>query len=121
VSTHVSVIGFPARANGAIVSIATVTVDVFVHPLLGLVTITVYVPGLLIVGLFVVPPETIPGPDQLNVAPVVEDVTEIELLVVVHVNVAVAVVLMFGGVISLITKTELTAVQPVSGSVTVTT
>lgn len=84
-------------------------------------TTTVYVPGVLIVGDDVEPPDTIPVPDQLYVAPVVVDVTLIVPDVFVHVIVAVDVVDILGGVISLITNTELTAVHPVFGSVTVTT
>jgi hypothetical protein len=51
----------------------TATVEVAVHPLAGFVTVIVYVPAALTFGVAVVPPEAIPGPDQLNVAPAVEE------------------------------------------------
>jgi hypothetical protein len=55
--------------------------------LAGSVTVRVYVPAVFTVGVAVFPPETIPGPAQLKVAPDVEEdpfnVTE----VAVHVSV----------------------------------
>jgi len=50
---------------GSVILLLTKTVAVFVQPLEGSVTVTVYVPNALIAGLEVVPPETIPGPFQL--------------------------------------------------------
>jgi len=47
----------------------TRAVAVLVHPFAELVTVTVYVPASLTVGLAVVPPETMPGPAQLNSFP----------------------------------------------------
>ena len=47
----------------------TSAVAVLVHPFAELVTVTVYVPVELTVGFAVVPPETIPGPDQLKPVP----------------------------------------------------
>jgi len=47
----------------------TSAVASLVQPLAELVTVTVYVPLSLTVGLAVVPPETMPGPVQLNSIP----------------------------------------------------
>ena len=51
----------------------TLTFAVLVQLLAGLVTVTVYDPIAFTVGVAVAPPETIPGPDQLKVAPPVEE------------------------------------------------
>ena len=58
------VISVPALALGPGLVPAT-TVEELVHPFAGSVTVTVYVPGKFTVGVEVVPPEEIPGPDQL--------------------------------------------------------
>jgi hypothetical protein len=44
-----------------------------VHPFEGSVTVKLYVPAAFTVGLAVLLPDTIPGPDQLKVAPEVEE------------------------------------------------
>ena len=64
----------------------TGAVAVLVHPLAEFVTVTVYVPDALTVGLAVVPPVTIPGPVQLNPVPLVV-AAERTIEVVAQVNV----------------------------------
>ena len=59
---QVSANGAPATKFGKVPLFVTDTVAVFVHPLAGLVTVTVYVPAAFTVGDEVVPPETIPAP-----------------------------------------------------------
>lgn len=51
----------------------TTTCEGAEHPLDGSVTVNVYVPAAFTVGAAVLPPEIIPGPAQLKVAPLVED------------------------------------------------
>ena len=83
-----------------------------------MVTVTVYVPDALTVGLAVVPPEAIPGPAQLNPDPVVvaaERTTD----VIVHVSVP-PVALAPGGVMLEFTNAVALFVQPVAELVTVT-
>ena len=85
VVVHVSVPPV-ALALGGVMSEFTNAVAVLVHPLAEFVTVTVYVPEELTIGLAEVPPETMPGPAQLNPVPLVvaaERTTD----VVVHVNV----------------------------------
>ena len=65
VVVHVSVPPV-ALAPGAEIFALTAAVDVLVQPLDDVVTVTVYVPLELTLGFAVVPPETIPGPAQLN-------------------------------------------------------
>ena len=70
VVVQVSVPPVALAPGGSIVEF-TLAVVVLVHPLAEFVTVTVYVPDELTVGLAVVPPETIPGPAQLNPVPLV--------------------------------------------------
>jgi hypothetical protein len=71
---HVNVWDAPAFASGLVVLEDTTTFDEEVQPFAGSVTVTVYVPAVLTVGLAVFAPDTIPAPVQLNVAPdVAED------------------------------------------------
>ena len=70
---------------GAILPSVTDAVAVLVHAVALFVTVTVYVPVELTVGFAVVPPETIPGPAQLN--PVPPPAAERTTEVVVHVSV----------------------------------
>jgi hypothetical protein len=65
VTRQVNERGAPAVAVGGVVLELTTTVPTFVQPVAGLVTVTVYVPDIFIVAVFVVPPETTPGPPQL--------------------------------------------------------
>ena len=58
-----------ALAPGAVTLLLTSAVTVLVQPLAEFVTLTVYVPDELTVGFAVVPPETMPGPAQLNPVP----------------------------------------------------
>ena len=71
-------------------------------------------------GVDVFPPETIPGPDQLNVAPPVDELALIVPLVVVHVNARGGPAVTFGGLVFDETETVAVFVQPVTGLVTVT-
>ena len=64
----------------------TAALAVLVHPVAELMTVTVYVPVALTRGFAVVPPETMPGPDQLKPDPVA-DPAESTTDVVVQVNV----------------------------------
>ena len=57
--------GAPAVTFGKAPELVTLTVAVLVHPLAGLVTVTVYVPTALTVAVEVVPPAIIPDPAQL--------------------------------------------------------
>ena len=89
-----------------------------VQPFPELVTVTVYVPEELTVGLAVVPPEAMPGPAQLNPVPLdvaAERTTE----VVVHVRVP-PVTLAPGGVMSEFTNAVAALVHPLDELVTVT-
>jgi len=70
VVVHVSVPPVALAPGGVIVE-PTDAMAVLVHPFAELVTVTVYVPDELTVGLAVVPPETTPGPAQLNPVPLV--------------------------------------------------
>ena len=60
-----------ALAPGEEVLLLTNTVAVLVQPLAEFVTVTLYVPEELTLGFAVVPPDTIPGPLQLNPVPAV--------------------------------------------------
>jgi hypothetical protein len=66
---QVSVPVVDALAFGTAVLVATEVVAVFVQPVEGSVTVTVYAPCKFTVAVAVLPPETTPGPLQLNVAP----------------------------------------------------
>ena len=55
-----------ALAPGAAMSCVTGAVAVLVQPFAVFVIVIVYVPEALTLGLSVVPPETMPGPAQLN-------------------------------------------------------
>jgi hypothetical protein len=78
---HVMICAAPAFASGNPVPEFTAALLVEVQPFEASETVNVYVPAAFTVGVAVVPPETIPGPLQLNVAPeVVEEpfsVTEV--------------------------------------------
>ena len=96
----------------------TRAVAVLVQPLVELVMVTVYVPDSLTVGLAVVPPETIPEPDQLKSFP---DVVAAESTTDVVVQVKVPpVALAPGGVTVEFTGAVAVLVQPLAESVTVT-
>jgi hypothetical protein len=83
-----------------------------------LVTVTVYVPEELTRGLAVVPPETIPGPAQLNPVPFVVD-AERTTDVVVHVSVP-PVALAPGEAKSAVTSAVAVLVHPLAELVAVT-
>lgn len=105
-------------APGGIIREFTDAVAVLVHPFAEFVTVTVYVPDALTVGLAVDPPETIPGPAQLNPVP---DVVAAEraLDVVVQVNVP-PVALAPGAVVFWFTNAVAVLVQPLAELVMVT-
>lgn len=119
VEEQVSVCDVPASAFGAEVFELTTTCAVAEHPLEGSVTVSVYVPAALTVGVAVFPPEIIPAPVQLNVAPpVVEDpfsITE----VVEQSSVCELPAFALGTLDEAFTTTWLPAVHPFDGSVTV--
>jgi hypothetical protein len=75
-----------ALAPGAVVLLFTEAVAALVQPFEEFVTVTVYVPAELTLGLAVLPPDTIPVPAQLKVVPAVVT-TEITTDVVVQVSV----------------------------------
>ena len=68
----------------------TFTVAGLVQLFEGFVTVTVYVPGAFTVGEALLPPETIPGPAQLKVAPPVDEEPVITLVVFVQVRTCAA-------------------------------
>jgi len=117
VVVHVSVPPV-ALAPGATTSVFTNAVAELVHPLAEFVTVTVYVPEELTVGLAEVPPETIPGPAQLNSVPLVV-AAERTMDVVVHVSVP-PVAEAPGGAIVAFTNAVAVLVQPLAEFVTVT-
>jgi len=96
----------------------TNAVAVLVQPLAEFVTVTVYVPEELTAGLAVVPPETIPGPAQLNPVPLVV-AAERTTTVVVQVRVP-PVALAPGAVMSALTSAVAVLTQPVAEFVTLT-
>jgi hypothetical protein len=115
---HVIVWVLPAFAFGLAVFELTVTVEGAVHPLAGSVTVKVYVPAALTVGVAVVPPETIPGPDQLNVAPAVDEEPFNEVDGEEHEIVTVLPAFEFGVAEFEFTAAVLVDVHPFEGSVT---
>jgi hypothetical protein len=106
-----------ALAPGGVILASTRADAVLVQPLAELVTVTVYAPDALTLGVAVAPPETIPGPLQLKLVPdVVAPETEIE--VVVQVNVP-PVALAPGGVVFASTRADAVFVQPLAEFVVV--
>src|ERR1044072_452366 len=112
-------VNFPpvALAPGGVIFWPTRADAELVHPLAELVTVTVYVPDALTVGVAVVPPETIPGPDQLKLVPEVV-APESETDVVVQVNVP-PVALAPGAVMFWSTRAVAVLVQPLAELVVV--
>ena len=92
-------------------AIATLT-----HPLA--VTVTVYVPDELTLGFAVVPPETIPGPDQPKLTPAVDEVADNTTDVVVQVSVP-PVALAPGSAPLIPTEAVAVLVHPLAAFVTV--
>jgi hypothetical protein len=107
-----------ALAPGAAISAFTRADAELVQPFAEFVTVTVYVPEALTTGVAVVPPETIPGPDQLKFVPEVV-APESETEVVVQVSVP-PVALAPGGVTLWSTAADAELVQPFAEFVTVT-
>ena len=105
-------------ATGAARFELTSAVAELVQPLAELVTVTVYVPVSLTVGLAVVPPEIIPGPAQLKPVPSVV-VAESTTDVVVQVKVP-PVALAPGGATMEFTNAVAVLVHPLAELVTVT-
>ena len=85
VTAHVSVPPV-AEAPGDEMFCVTLAVAVLGQLPYGGVIVTVYVPVALTLGLAVVPPETIPVPDQLKLTPPVEELAERTTDVVTHVS-----------------------------------
>lgn len=110
----------PAVTLGGETIFVTATVVVEVHPLLGSVTVTVYVPAAFTVGEAVVPPAVIPAPVQLYVAPLVVELALIVPLVVIQFNESAEPAVAFGGTVLLVTVTVVVDVHPLAGSVMVT-
>ena len=73
VTAQVSTLSVPAAALGKETLVVTTAWSVLEHPLEGSVTVSVYVPRALTVGVAVPPPLTMPGPAQEKVAPGVEE------------------------------------------------
>ena len=107
-----------ALAPGGVLFRSTRAVAELVQPLAELVTVTVYVPDALTLGVAVEPPETMPGPDQLKLVPEVV-APESETDVVVQVNVP-PVALAPGGVAVWFTRADAVLVQPLAEFVVVT-
>ena len=109
----------PVLMFGAPVLGVTTCVAVAVQPFTGSVTVTVYVPTTLVVG---VADEDVnpPGPLQLNVAPETVDVALRLADGETHVSASVVPVDAPGGVVLLLMVCCAVAVQPFTGSVTVT-
>ena len=105
-----------ALAPGAVVFALTAADAVLVQPVAEFVTVTVYVPDALTVGVAVVPPETMPVPLQLKSVPEVV-AAERDTDVVVQVKVP-PVALAPGGVLGA-TSAEAELVHPLAEFVTV--
>ena len=90
-----------------------------VQPLAGSVTVTVYVPPTLTVG---ISREEVnpPGPLQLNVAPAVVELAISCTEVIVQVSIPQGAIVTFGAVVFEVTVAEAEPVQPLAGSVTMT-
>jgi len=121
-TVQVNILSTPAFAFGAILFNVTKTTSVAVHPLIGSVTVKVYVPAAFTVGVAVVAPETMFPlllATQEKVAPVVVDEPLKAIEVTVQVNILSAPALTFGTVLFNVTKTTSVAVHPLVGFVTV--
>jgi hypothetical protein len=116
---QLSVCAAPASASGEVVFEFTVTVDGAVHPFAGSVTVKVYVPAAFTVGVAVFPPEIIPGPAQLKVTPAVAEDPFNVVVADEHVSACDVPALASGTPAEVFTATELNAVHPFAGSVTV--
>lgn len=119
-AAQVNVWAVPAFAFGAAVFEFTTTCEGAVHPFAGSVTVNVYVPAVFTVGVAVLPPETIPGPDQLNVAPLVEEEPFRLTVTAEQLNVCEVPAFAFGAVVFEFTIACAVAVHPFAGSETVT-
>jgi len=129
------VVDDPARLTEVVVQVNTISIPAFelgiptlpvtevvpdaVHPFAGLVAVIVYVPATLTVGVQVVPPETIPGPAQVQVAPAVDEDPARLTEVMLQVKFCGGPAFTLGGVLLSVTETLLVEVQPLDGLVTV--
>ena len=108
-------------AGGAAFWVIT-TLALAVHPLVGLVAVTVYVPATVAVAAAPEPVNPF-GPDQLKVAPEVVEVPNRVMKVVLQVSwvtlLDVAIAKPVGGVVLPVTVTVAVAVQPEVGLVAV--
>lgn len=117
---HVSVCAAPGVTFGVPVFELMVMFAVPVQPFDGSVTVTVYEPAALTVGVAVFPPLTIPGPLQ-EYDGLLTGVDAVNVpLVVVHVMVSAELADALGAVVLLLTFTVDVPVHPFEGSVTVT-
>ena len=115
-------LGVIATFAGGVAFCVITTLAVVVHPLVGLVAVTVYVPP--VVAVAAAPEPVNPfGPDQLNVAPEVVElpnrVIEVVLQVSCFILLDVAIARPAGGIVLPVTVTEAVAVQPEVGLVAV--
>src|SRR4030065_17341 len=76
VVVHVSILSAPAFAFGGVLLRVTAATSVAVHPLTGFVTVSVYVPAALTVGVAVVAPDTMFPPPLATHAKVAPGVVE---------------------------------------------
>ena len=123
VVVQVKTLSTPAFAFGILASRVTNAISVAVHPFNGLVTVNVYVPAALTVGVAVVAPDTMFPPllaTHEKVVPAVEDEPLKAIEVVVQFNTLSAPALTFGTVLFNVTKVTSVAVHKVlAGLVTV--
>src|SRR4030065_353303 len=122
VVVHVSILSAPAFAFGGVLFRVTSATSVAVHPLTGFVTVSVYVPAALTVGVAVVAPDTIfppPLATHAKVTPGVVEVPSRAMDVVVQVSILSAPAFTFGGVLFRVTSATSVAVHPLTGFVTV--
>jgi hypothetical protein len=122
VTVQVNILSAPAFAFGTVLFNVTKTTSVAVHPLIGLVTVNVYVPAAFTVGVAVVLPETMFPPllaTHENVAPAVVDEPLKANVVTVQVNILSAPAFAFGVLPSRVITATSVAVHPFVGLVTV--
>jgi hypothetical protein len=119
VNTQVIIKSGPADTLGAIRLVPTTTVLVFVQPLTGLVTVSVYVPATVTVPTAKLFGVIAPGPVHPNVVPPVEELPVKVTVGLAQVIVCGAPAFAFGGVRFVVTTTVALAVHVVAVLVTV--
>jgi len=118
--TQVNVDVVELVAFGGVVFEVITAVAVFVQPLAGFVTVKVYVPAALTVATVVAAPDTTPGPVQLKVAPLVDELPVTVAVVEVQLKLVMEDALAFGTTVFEVTVTVAVLTHPFAGSVTVT-